>query len=230
MLQRAAIALVCVGLLAGCGVGEDEPAATRNVKRADLKRLAVPKRDLGAIARGLKLDAESTGRYDNKKAAEDSIDPKDTARQLARAGRINGYEVTYTARRPQPLGVFVVSQAVELFRTEQAAARYLEKFVDDHERFQGRRIEGVKLVRVERFDADAGDDAAGLHMTLSYQGKRVFMTLVAFRRGRVFGGALALLTRRLIISGDVERIVDAIDDRVQDVTTPAARPASPVSN
>lgn len=222
---RAALVVTCVLLLAGCGFAKEEKTATREVKRADLRRMVVLKANLGQIARGLTLDGEGTGRADNRKAAEDSIDPKDTARTLARAGRIQGYELTYSASRPSPLGVTVVSQGVELFRTKKAASRYLKKSMDDYRRFRGRTIDGIKLVRAESFDVDVGDDAAGLNLTVSSPATRrtVFGTIVVFRRGRVVGGAAVVLRRRLIVSGDAERIAGAVDERLQDLMSGKAR-------
>ena len=120
---RTAVPLAFVVLLAGCGAGKDGAAPARKVKRSDLGRMVVPKRDLGALTRGLKLDRDWSGRIDNKKATEDTIDPRDTGRTLTRAGRVQGYGVTYASwRHPSALGVVAVSQGVELFRTEKAAS------------------------------------------------------------------------------------------------------------
>jgi hypothetical protein len=223
---RAALVLPFVLLLVGCGIAKEEEAATREVKRADLRRLVVPKKEIGTMVTGLKVDRADTGRYDNKKAAEDSIDPKDTARKLARLGRITGYELTYTADRPSPLGVVNVSQGVELFRTRKAASRYLKKFAGDYVRLRGRTIEGIKLARVEEFDVDVGDEATGLSITAAVPAARarVFGTMVVFRRGRVFGGALVLLRRQLMIAGDVERIVEGIDEHLQNVVAGESPP------
>ena len=219
---RAAIPLVCVVLLTGCGVGKDETPAAHDVRRADLGRMIVPKQDLGELARGLKLDAEWSGRSNNKKAKEDTIDPKDTARSLARAGRVQGYDLTYAARhRPSALGVLVVSQGVELFRTEKAASTYLHKQFADFKRFRGRKVDGIRLAGVKTFDVGLADEAVGLRLRVFYPSRRVtvFSTIVAFRRGRVVGNASVLLRRDLLISGDVERIADAVDDRIKDVVS-----------
>jgi hypothetical protein len=194
--------------------------------------MIVPKQDLGELARGLKLDGDWSGRSDNKKATADTIDPTDTARTLSRAGRVQGYDLTYAARRhPSALGVLVVSEGVELFRTEKAASAYLNKQFADFKRFRGRRVEGVKLAHVEKFDVDVGDEAGGLRVQVVYPsgGGTAFSTIVGFRRGRIVGNASVVLRRELLISGDVERIAGALDDQVKDVVSREVRSAGLLS-
>jgi hypothetical protein len=134
---------------------------------------------------------------------------------------LQGYNLTYLAsRRPSALGVVAVSQGVELFRTEKAASAYLNKQIADFERFRGRKVDGVKVAHVERFDVDLGDEAGGLNVRVVYpSGVKAFSTIVGFRRGRIVGNASILLRRQLLISGDVERIADAVDDRVMAVVS-----------
>ena len=225
---RTALPLAFVVLLAGCGAGKDGAAPARKVKRSDLGRMVVPKRDLGALTRGLKLDREWSGRIDNKKATEDTIDPRDTGRTLTRAGRVQGYGLTYASwRHPSALGVVAVSQGVELFRNEKAASVYLNKQLADFERFRGRKVDGIKLASVEKFDVDIGDESGGLRVHGVYPAGRggAFSTSVGFRRGRVVGNASVLLRRDLLVSGDVERIADALDDRVKDIASRKVRVA-----
>ena len=223
---RTALPLACVVLLAGCGAGTNETAPARSVQRGDLGRMIVPKQDLGALARGLPLNGDWSGPSDNKKATEDTIDPRDTARTLARAGRVQGYDRTYAARRhPSAVGALVVSQGVELFRTEKAASVYLNKQLADFKRFRGRTVDGVKLAHVEKFDVDIGDEAGGirLRVVVPSRGITVFTTIVGFRRGRIVGNAAVQLRRDLLVSGDVERIADGLDDRIADVLSDEVR-------
>ncbi len=216
---RVAAALVFAVLLAGCGGSKDEtPAAAPIVTRADLPRMLVPKQDLGALAWGLNLDRSVSGRISHNEAAEDTVDPRDTGRGLARAGRLHGYDLTYSASRPSPSGVVLISQGIELFRTEEAASATLKKHVADYMRFRGRTVDGIKLARVEEFDVDAGDEANGLRIRAVYRarGITVYSALAAFRRGRVVGHGHILLRRELGVTGDVDRLVGAMDDRVRD--------------
>ena len=216
--SRGATALICGALLAGCGGGKS-PDVTRNVTRADLGRMALSKRALGPLAKGLEDRKGESGPTGNRAGADDTVDPRDTARTLARAGRVTGYQWNYAARRrPAPKGVLGMSIEVELFRTEKAASRYLKKQIHDFERFGGRDLEGLKLASVETFDVgDVGDEAQGVRAVARFGKDALFDTVVGFRRGRVVGSAAVFLGRELVISSDVERIADALDDRIKRV-------------
>ena len=161
--SRGATALICAALLAGCG-GAKGPDVTRNVTSADLGRMVLSKRALGPLAKRLEKRTGDSGPTGNRSGADDTVDPRDTARTLARAGRVTGFEWVYAAtRRPAPNGVLGMSIEVELFRTEKAASRYLKKQIHDFERFGGRDLEGLKLASVETFDVgDVGDEARGV--------------------------------------------------------------------
>lgn len=223
-VHRAALVLAAAFLLTGCGVAKEEAAPTQNVRPADLERM-VQREHLGPLARGLRLEQDDSGPSNNKQGAEDTIDPKDTARALARAGRVRGYDVTYAAAKPSPVGVVVLGEGVELFRTKKAASNYLKKQFADFKRFRGRTIDGVKIARVEEFDVSTGDEAAGVRITVRYPSRRVtlFATIAAFRRGRVVGNTTALLRRDLLVTGDVERIANALDDRIERVGSGTVR-------
>jgi hypothetical protein len=216
--SRGAKALICAALLAGCG-GSKGQDVTRNVTRADLGRMALSKRALGPLAKGLEQRPGESGATGNRAGADDTVDPRDTARTLARAGRVTGYEWAYAAtRRPALNGVLGMSIEVELFRTEKAASRYLKKQVHDFGRFGGRDLGGLKLASVETFDVgDVGDEAQGVRAVARFGNEALFDTVVGFRRGRIVGSAAVFLGRELVISSDVERIADALDDRIQRV-------------
>jgi hypothetical protein len=57
--------------------------------------MVVPKRALGPEARKLDRD-EDSGPSDNAAGAEDTVDPNDTAQDLRRAGRIQGYDLYFS--------------------------------------------------------------------------------------------------------------------------------------
>jgi hypothetical protein len=217
------VIVACAALLSGCGVGsigvgENERAA-QHLRRADLAHMVGPKRDLGPLVKGLRLDNDDTGRTGNASEADSTVDPKDTGHSLGHAGRVEGYALGYSApdNRPTSLAVLAVDEEVELFRTEEAASAYLKKQIGDYVRFEGRKIEGIKIARAETFDSDVGDEARGLRAVVKVNGLTLYGTIVAFRRGRVVGNASVLQRRDLLVSGDVDRIADALDDRVQKV-------------
>jgi hypothetical protein len=213
-----ATALICAALLAGCGGSSTEPDVTRNVTSADLARMVLSKHALGPLAKGLRRNSDS-GPTGNKPGADDTIDPRDTARALARAGRVTGYQWSYSsARRPPPRGVLGISIEVELFRTEKAASKYLNKQIADFERFRGRELEGLKIADVETFGVDdVGNEARGVRAIARFGNNALFATVVGFRRGRIVGSASVFLSSELVIPSDVERIARGLDDRIKHV-------------
>jgi hypothetical protein len=224
-VHRAALVLVAAFLLTGCGIAKEEAAPTRAIVPADLASME-QKNQLGPLGRGLKFNPESSGPENNRQYAKESHDRKDSARTLAKEGRVMGHGLTYSSySRPNQFGVVEVSLEVELFRTEEAASRYLEKGFREFRRERGRTVDGVKLARVEEFDADTGEEGGGVRATFRIPSRRatLFMTVVAFRRGSVVANALAILRRELIITGDVERIADALDDQIQRVASSPAQ-------
>ena len=220
---RRAFPLVCaLVVLAGCGGGGDAGDGTQDVRREDLAAMVLPQRDLGSLASGLALDQDS-GRTDNRKAAEETFDRRDTGSSLARAGRVEGYRATYTraanSRGRSQMGV-LVSTEVELFRDEEGASAYLEKQMNDLEGLRGKTVEGARFIETEAFEGEAvGEEARGLTATFLAGETPVFLKLVAFRRDRLVGSALVLLDRERELSGELQQIARALDDRIQGVAT-----------
>ena len=178
--------------------------------------MVLPKRALGPLARGLKRDSD-LGPIDNEAGTDDTIDPRDTAAALSRAGRVTGYDLSYSApRHSSRRRVVGMSTSVELFRTEKAASKYLSKQIADLERIHGRKLPGGSDAhkRRGRFDVgDVGDEASGVRAIARAGENAVFGTVVAFRRGRIVGSANVALDRELVISSDVERIARDLDER-----------------
>jgi hypothetical protein len=221
---RIGLALFCALAVSGCGQSDEDGSVMRTATVSDLAIMVVPNGGLTRFADGLNVD-DSSGPTSNKKAAEDTLDPRDTARTLTRAGRLEGYELTFSNSTgaahalATDEGVIAVGTGVELFRDAAAAAAYLEKQADDFERFQGRKVGGGTLAAVEPFDVDVGDEARGVRMTF-WSGKiALYATIVAFRRDSIVGGAYVLLSREREISADLEGIALTLNDRVEGVLT-----------
>jgi hypothetical protein len=216
-MYRAALVLAALLLLPGCGITRgEESAPPQNVTPADLARM-VKKEHLGPLARGLRLDPEESGRYSNAREASESTDPKDSAKSLAKDGRVTGQYLGYSASSGRSqLGVVFVSESVELFRTNEAASANLKDVLADLKRSRGRTRNGAKIVRIEEFDVGTGDEAVGLQMTVRYPAQRttLFATVTGFRRGRIVGSTAAFLRRDLVVTGDVERMADALDQQI----------------
>jgi hypothetical protein len=234
------LALACTLALVGCAQLSGDTAVARTATQADLAAMVLPRADLGPLAENLAVDDDSGPRA-NKKAAADTLDPRDTAETLKRAGRLWGYDLSYTdpngARSAISTreGVIAVGTGVELFRDALAAAAHLAKQVDDFERFRGKTVEGTKtkLAAVEPFEADAGEDSYGIQATLLSGDVALYANIVSFRRGRIVGGAFSLLPTDRDVAEEVERIAGALDRRIEGVLRgeireePVALPAAP---
>jgi hypothetical protein len=211
-------------MLASCA-GDEGGDASEHVTNRDLPAMVLPQGDLGPLARGLVLD-QTSGRTDNRKAAEATIDPRDSARGLARTGRIDGYRLGVTndarVREEDDARVLGVGTEVELFRDEEAASAYLEKQIDDLKRRRGRSQAGVKFAAMETFDVEeVGEEAEGIAAAFANGDSAFFVTLIAFRRGRLIGSVVVALKREREISADVERLAHALDERIERVSAGA---------
>jgi hypothetical protein len=229
-------------VLAGCSLGGQEarkPAEQQAISKEQLAAMVLPRAELGTIAEGLKPNG-SAGPVGNGEAADDSLDPEDTARSLRSAGRLNGHKGYFT--RPSLAtwkkgGVVMVGTEVELMEDPVYAAQYLHEQLGDFQRYEGKQDDGTKLSGVSSFAVNAvGDEAEGLLFTVS--GKRTgYATAVAFRRDRIVAFASVLRAdkddaqaeaRALAIKLD-ERIKDVLAGRLAPVEAPPAEEAQQVS-
>ena len=77
-------------VLAGCGLGGQEagePVEPAPVTKAQLATMVLPHGELGPIAEGMK-PLDDSGPVPNEEAADDTLDPADTARSVRSAGRL----------------------------------------------------------------------------------------------------------------------------------------------
>jgi hypothetical protein len=128
--HRERVARLFGGLL---GAGAGAAATPAN----PLAQFAVPRGQLGKIARGLKIELLS-GTTTNARAADDSFDPNDTATTISRAGRVSGYTLVYgdvgwTALRTGH-GLIDVGTSLDFFRSARQATLYEIKSLRDLER------------------------------------------------------------------------------------------------
>lgn len=211
-------------VLSGCGIGRgDGTPAEPPITRAELAVMVVPLEEIGEPAVGMHVDDDS-GPSGNKEGAEDTLDPKDTANSLAQAGRLHGYDLTYSTPRQTTIwrkggGYTDVTTSVELFETESAASAYLDDQIADFERYRGKGIgDGVRLTRSEVFEAAlVGDEGWGVRAKLRFGKLRVNGTIVAFRRGPVVGAASIGRGDSLDIAAGVRTVARALDRRIQAV-------------
>jgi hypothetical protein len=209
-------------VLAGCSLGGQEPrkaAEQQEITKAQLAAMVLPQAELGTIAQGLKPNG-SGGPVGNAEAADDTLDPKDTAKSLRSAGRLNGHKAYFSSPSLAAWkkgGVVMAGTEVELMEDPVYAAQYLHEQLGDFERYQGMHDDGVKLTDVSSFQVNAvGDEAEGLLFTAS--GKRTgHATVVAFRRERVVAFASVLRADKADAKAEARALAIKLDKRIQDV-------------
>ena len=188
---------ICLAMLSACGGdnGDNElEQALRSVTENDLAIMVLPQEDLGEEFAGLEIEDDS-GFSDSEEAADGTIDPDDTAEDLEQAGRINGYELSYSdpvlSALEAGVGVIEVTTEVDLFRDAGAASDHLAKQVSDWQQLEGEEIEaGLTLEKVEKFAVDGlADEAVGLRGRVSFAEVQFYQTVVAFRLDRLVGAA-----------------------------------------
>ena len=155
--------------------------------------MVLPHDELGTIAEGMK-PLDDSGPVANDEAAEDTLDPTDTARSVRSAGRLGGHKSYYVngglAALKRKQGVVSVGTEIELLEDTVYAAQYLHKQLGDFQRFQGKQDDGSTFGRVSSFTVNAvGDEAEGLLAASTLGKKAVYVTAVAFRRERIIGVA-----------------------------------------
>jgi hypothetical protein len=181
--------VLVVVAVSGCGVfgDSDEPAA---ISRDQLAIMVVPQDELGPAYETLTLDADS-GRTMAAEFADDTVDPEDTAASVKRAGWRDGYQLSYSvadaSALTRPRGLYGIVTEVDSFEGGSAARAHILKTVADLERFEGTRVEGIKLERFEAFDAEIGDGAWGMEYTVSAGEFRAHATDVAFYADTLVG-------------------------------------------
>jgi hypothetical protein len=233
------VACAAVAVQAGCGAGgEEEVSGTAS--RAELPVMVLPKAELGRLAERLVVEGTS-GWTDNREAAADTLDRKDTARTLALSGRVKGYELAYGPpdgmKPPAPGRTVSMSTEVELFRDERSASAYLRKRIAEIQAARGRRLDnGFTVAAPRRFEVDdVGDEAAGVTAILALDNRdvSVFTTIVAIRRGRVVASAAVGQLQDLEVEEDMTEIARSLDERVKGVmagtfdATPVKLPKRP---
>jgi hypothetical protein len=217
-------ALVLLMLLPACGAQTADPVADatsggKAAARMGLDTMVVPQEDIGGLPPGLRVSPDS-GWNDNRSEAERSLDPGDSAASLATAGRITGYELTYSDPTRAALrsgsGVDAVITWVELFSSDSAASAYLRDRIDYARGLGGTSPQaGVFFGAVLPFDIRMADEAYGLREPAVFGGDHIFRTLISFRRGHIVAGGMVVRADSGDASPDVERVVGVLDTRIQ---------------
>jgi hypothetical protein len=207
-------------VLAGCGVtGNDgsDGAKRPAVTKAQLAAMVLPADELGASIQGLQVDESSV--VGNAKAADDSVDPDDTAQNMKGDGRVTGYELSY--EHPKLIaskGALGVGTMVDLFQDPVYAAQFLHERLNDYERFKN-GVPGLRFSRYSEFEAGAiGDEGAGQHLTVTIPGVVTgYETEVVFRRGRIVARVAIARADRRDARDEALKLAIRLDRRIQAV-------------
>jgi hypothetical protein len=190
MRATAVLALAVLAALLGAGAAQPRPAPG-GVTTEQLALMVVPKSQLGSVADGLEI-ALGSGVEDNAAAADDSLDPKDDAAQLARAGRLTGYALEYDDLAFDSLvrqrGVVSVQTTVSLFTSSSAANEFMTKGIADATKYAGRYVgDGLYLDEVGvNAVTGLGDRAASMTGSGRFGSARFHETSIGFRTGTIF--------------------------------------------
>jgi hypothetical protein len=233
------LAVGCAFVTGGCGVLGGDKGSVEPVDDEQLAIMVVPKDQLGAPAKGLDIDDDS-GSYDNKEGAHDTVDPHDTAASLRAAGRVGGYQLTYSSPKALDLwrdggGYSDVTTSVELFATPSDAAAFLDTQARDFARFEGRTIHhGTRLSKVDVARiTDIADSAWVIHGTITFGKIVAHGTIVAFRHGRIVGSVSIGRGDSRDVTDQARIIARALDHRItaaladQLVAEPVTLPGEP---
>jgi hypothetical protein len=218
-LRRSVVLLAFVALT-GCGALTHEPAKQTPVTQDDLAVMVVPQGELGDGVEALEVDPQDSGPISAGTAADDTIDPKDTAKSLRHSGWTTGYELNYSdpkraASFARRRGLVVAGSSVEAFETDSAARERLVKEIRDYERFEGKMIQGAKLEKFDTFDVAVGDEAWGVHFVGRVGKVRVYATGVFFRHGELLATAGILRADATVERGTAIQLARTLDERIE---------------
>jgi hypothetical protein len=227
----AVVAVIPAGRVVGAADAKTRAGAAQPT-RAQLAVAVLPKHLLGPEATGFDVDIGS-GFANDVAAAEDTLDPTDTGPQLARAGRIGGYGLSYSRLSCAPFvrrsGLATIESSVDVFRNARAADAFLTKQLRDARRLRGKEVEYGILVASRAFPAGRiADRAIGLRMTGELGDWRVYETVVAFRAGALVGAVAIDRADLKPSTAQAARLARLLADRVR-LATAGALKGQPVA-
>ncbi|MGH9197883.1 MAG: hypothetical protein ACRD1T_19335, partial [Acidimicrobiia bacterium] len=218
----AARPLFGLALAVSCGGGDDLEKALKSVTDDQLAIMVLPQEFVGDEFADLEVDSDS-GFQDNEAAADDTIDPDDTAENLAEAGRTNGYDLTFSDPSFSALeageGPLEVNSSVDLFATKEAAAQFIAKQVADYSSFEGQDVEpGFRLASVETYTVDSlGDEAVGFDLQIQFSDVSFYGIFVGFRLDRLVAAAGIATADDADVKAQSETLARLLEQRIRDV-------------
>jgi hypothetical protein len=175
-------------IVAAAAVAGSVLAAGPAITNARLALMPLPKAALGPDAIALPLDPDS-GVKTNAQAASDAFGHV-TGADLARLGRLSGYDLDYNDAAGKALvagkGLLEVETGVELYRDETAAAHGLAFWRKDTMRATSLHTPGLSMTTATFPVSGLGPSTFAFSATLKLKGKRPFYGAeILFQVGRL---------------------------------------------
>jgi hypothetical protein len=208
--------VACVAAAAVAFAAGAESAALSAPTRAQLELMPLPRVAYGSILAGVKR-APSARWVPNEDASQGAIDPRLSAAQLKRLGRLTGYGVRFEGSG-EPL-INALTEA-DLFRTDDGAARFVTLQAETYARMEGKSVRVHKVVfdHVSHFRVAKLATARGVRARMDLGGGyKVTLTMAPLRVGSVVGVVGLLRTDERDVRADVVRLAQALDRRIRDV-------------
>ena len=190
--------------------------------------MVLPEQEIKAEFPDLTLDADESGYQDNEKAADDTIDPSDTAAELAALGRLDGYALGLL--NPQALlggetssgSVFGVETSVALFDSSASAQSFMLRQLADTRRYVGASLEGVTIEEYEELPIlELGPVSVAGQVTISFLGsdRGAYIDFITWTRGRV-NATIAITAFGVADLDDLmKRLAATMNQRIDGVLT-----------
>jgi len=218
-----AISLAAVASACGGGNDDELDQALQSVQENDLAIMVLPQEDLGEEFVDMEIDGDS-GFAGNEEAADDTIDPEDTADDIEQVGRVNGYSLGYEtpdwfSALQAGEGLLTVGTDLDLFEDAEAASDFVLKQANDYLRLEGEEVEaGITLEKVDVFAVDKlADEAMGVRARASFGDMDMYLTFVGFRIDRLLGSASISRADDADVLSQVEDIARALEERIEGV-------------
>lgn len=194
--------------------------------RDHLPGMMLAQPDIESEYPGLSLDFDNSGYQDNEASADGTIDPDDTASDLAARGRLDGYALEFS--NPQVMieaeteggRIFGVGTSVDLFDTEEAATAFFRRDIEDVRNSEGVSFEGATLEELQELIApDVGADVIAMRFIVSIFGfeNKIWTTSVRWVKGPLVATVSVRSFDDEDQSGAVERLTLRMDQRIDDV-------------
>ncbi len=175
---RVGPGLMAVGLafLVACSDGSSdvEPSpvddTVREIAGDELSRMVLSLEQLGPDFEGF-VSEEANGFLTLDSAAAEDFDPAAERADLEQSGWSAGYEQFFSDAQAieQRSGVFQVGSSVGLFAVSDGANGYFQDSADEVGQDIGKTRNGATLNKLERFDVDIADAAAGARIEAHFE-------------------------------------------------------------